>query len=88
MMEVRSSKAVGGVSGEGGGGVLTVVPHTPFTLDAVGFSQRTHAGVSAQAFPAVAHPSFAEVAHCPLAATKGYWRHKNKSAVHGIHLTI
>lgn len=43
-----------------------MIPDTALTLDAVGISQRTRTGVSAQAFPTMAHPSFTEVAHCPL----------------------
>lgn len=43
----------------------SVIPHTAITLDAVCISQGTHTGVSAQTFPAVAHPSFTEVTYCP-----------------------
>lgn len=53
-----------------GGGVLTMIPDTTLTLNAVRISQRTCTGMSAQTFPAVAHPSFTEVAHCTLMVKK------------------
>lgn len=52
----------------------SVIPHTSITLNAVCISQGTRTGVSAQTFPAVAHPSLAEVAHRP--------HHGHSSAVH------
>lgn len=47
-----------------------MIPHAPITLDTVSISQRTHAGVSAQALPAVTHPGFTKVTYCPLMDTK------------------
>lgn len=47
-----------------------MIPDTAVTLNAVGIGQRTHTGMSAQTFPTVAHPSFTEVAYCPLVVKK------------------
>lgn len=51
---------------QGVSGPPTVIPHAAFTLYAIGISQRTNTGVSAQTFPAVANPSLTEVTYCPL----------------------
>lgn len=47
-----------------------MIPHTAFTLNAVCLIQRTCTGMSAQTFPAVAHPGFTEVTYCPLMEEK------------------
>lgn len=47
-------------------GILTMIPDTAVTLDTVCISQRAGTGMGAQTFPAMAHPSFTEVTHCPL----------------------
>ena len=47
-----------------------MIPDGAFTLDAVCISQRTHTGMSAQTFPAVAHPGFTEVTYRPLVDKK------------------
>lgn len=43
----------------------SMIPHAALTLNAVCIRQGTRTGVSAQTFPAVAHPRFAEVTYCP-----------------------
>lgn len=48
----------------------TVIPNSSVTLDALGISEGTCTGVGAQTFPAVAHPGFTEVTHCPLVVKK------------------
>lgn len=54
---------------------LTMIPHAAFTLNAIGISQRANTGMSAQTFPAVAHPSLTEVTYCPLLEkTQWGWR--------------
>lgn len=42
----------------------SVIPDLAFTLNAVRINQGTCAGVCTQTFPTMAHPGFAEVAHC------------------------
>lgn len=47
-----------------------MIPDTTLALNAVCIGQGTCTSMSAEAFPTMAHPGFAEVTNCPLMVKK------------------